>query len=88
MAICYTTSAQVYPVYFADVIKENNKDIVHFEWRPDFQNYDKAIITNLNGETLGQLRYPDNHFRIKKSKQAKEGLEAFNQKRKPNWLNN
>ena len=26
--------------------------------------------------------------KIIKSKQAKEGLEAFNQKRKPNWLNN
>ena len=57
-------SAQIFPVYFADVIKEGNKEILHFEWRPDSEAYDKAIITDADGITLGEVDYPKNTFNI------------------------
>ncbi|WP_430813793.1 hypothetical protein [Carboxylicivirga sp. RSCT41] len=66
LALNVVAKAEVYPVYFADVIKEGKNTTLHFEWRPDFKNYDKAIITNENNKVVGELKYPDNHFSIKK----------------------
>ena len=59
------TKAQVFPVYFVDVIKESNKEILHFEWRPDYKSYDKAIITDESGQVRGEVKYPKNIFNIK-----------------------
>jgi len=53
-------NANPFPVYFADVIKENNKEILHFEWRPDFQSYDKALITDSEGGLIGEVEYHKN----------------------------
>lgn len=61
-------SAKPFPVYFAGVIKENNREILYFEWRPDYQLYDKALITNNKGEVLGQIKYPKNSFDLNKLK--------------------
>jgi len=57
-------SAQIYPVYFADVIREGSKEILHFEWRSDYETYDKAIISD-GGNTLGEVDYPGTAFNIK-----------------------
>jgi len=51
-------NAQIFPVYFADVIKEGNKEILHFEWRPDYLTYDRAVITDHKGEMVAVLSYP------------------------------
>ncbi len=58
--------AKPFPVYFADVIKENNKEILHFEWRPDYGSYDKALITDSEGELIGEVEYPRNKYDITK----------------------
>jgi len=58
LALSSTLNANPFPVYFADVITENNKEILHFEWRPDYQSYDKAIITDSRGELVAELSYP------------------------------
>jgi len=58
-----------FPVYFADIIKEDNAEILHFEWRADFSSYDKALITDSEGNLLGELQYPMNCFDIKNFKQ-------------------
>jgi hypothetical protein len=71
LAVNSLVNAQIYPVYFADVIKENNKDILHFEWRPDYRSYDKAIITDEIGQVLGEVKYPQNIFNIKNSQEQK-----------------
>lgn len=63
-----TQNAKPYPVYFADVIKEINEEILYFEWRPDYQFYDKALITNGKGEVLAQIKYPKNSYDLKKLK--------------------
>ncbi len=59
-------NANPYPVYFADIIEENNQKILHFEWRPDYQSYDKAIITNSKGEVLAEINYPKNSYNVTK----------------------
>lgn len=59
-------NANPYPVYFADVIKEDGKEILIFEWRPDYKSYDKAVITAESGQVLGEVKYPKNIFNIKK----------------------
>lgn len=66
---CHFAAAQgVYPVYFADVIKDQNKVVLHFEWRPDFTGkYDKAIINNAEGAVIVELKYPNNHYVLQKS---------------------
>lgn len=73
--ICLSLSsylnANPYPVYFADVIKENDKEILHFEWRPDYSFYDKAIITDSTDNIIGELKYPNNRFDLKKIKCSK-----------------
>lgn len=58
--------AKPFPVYFADVIKENNKEILHFEWRPDYGSYDKALITDSEGDLIGEVEYPNNKYDITK----------------------
>jgi hypothetical protein len=65
LAIGNYSSAQIYPVYFADVIREGNKEILHFEWRSDYETYDKAIISDAGGNTLGEVDYPGTAFNIK-----------------------
>jgi len=64
LAAHFCTSAQVYPVYFADVIKEGGKEILHFEWRPDFQSYDRALIRDQKGNLVAELSYPLNSLDI------------------------
>lgn len=71
LAVNICINAQVYPVYFADVIKEGKKTTLHFEWRPDFKSYDKAIIRDKRDKIVGELKYPDNLFELKKSKGGK-----------------
>ncbi len=50
--------ANPYPVYFADVIIEDGKEILHFDWRPDYKSYDRAVITDHQGELVAELSYP------------------------------
>jgi len=57
-------NAQIFPVYFADVIREGNKEILHFEWRPDYLAYDRAVITDPMGEMVAVLSYPLNTLDI------------------------
>jgi hypothetical protein len=64
-------NAQVFPVYFADVSENDGKEILHFEWRPDYSFYDKAIITDNSDKLIGELKYPENHFRINESSASK-----------------
>jgi hypothetical protein len=59
-------NANPYPVYFADIIEENNQKILHFEWRPDYQSYDKAVITNSKGKMLAEISYPKNSYNVTK----------------------
>ncbi len=66
LSLSSTLNANPFPVYFADVIKENNKEILHFEWRPDYQSYDKALITDNKGEILAEVSYPNNSYDITK----------------------
>ncbi len=58
------TSAQVFPVYFADVINEEGRDILHFEWRPDYESYDRAIIRDQQGAMVAELSYPLNSLDV------------------------
>jgi hypothetical protein len=51
-------NAQIFPVYFADVSEKDGKEILHFEWRPDYKSYDKAVITDHKGELVAELKYP------------------------------
>ena len=62
LSLCSTLNANPFPVYFADVIKEGNKEILHFEWRPDYRSYDKALITDNKGEVLAEVSYPKNSW--------------------------
>jgi hypothetical protein len=64
LSISSNLSANPFPVYFADVIKEDGKEFLHFEWRSDYKSYDKAVITNERGKILGEVLYPDNMFDI------------------------
>lgn len=64
-------NAQVVPVYFADYFKEADKTILHFEWRPDYSSYDKAIITDDNDSIVAELDYPNNRFVLNNSKSYK-----------------
>jgi hypothetical protein len=52
------SNAQVYPVYFAGVVQEDGKDILHFDWRPDYKYYDRAVITDDQGVMVAELGYP------------------------------
>jgi len=56
--------AKPYPVYFTDVIREKGKEILHFEWRPDYKSYDRAIITDHKGAMVAELGYPLNSLDI------------------------
>ena len=73
LSLSSTLNANPFPVYFADVVKENNKEILHFEWRPDYKTYKKALITDSKGEVLAELSYPNNDYDITNFK-AKEFL--------------
>ena len=53
-----------YPVYYADVFHEQNNIILHFKWRTDYPNYNKAILTNTKGEVLDNVKFPYNTFNI------------------------
>jgi hypothetical protein len=59
-------NANPFPVYFADVITENNKEILHFEWRPDYRSYDKAIIADSKDNIIAEISYPKNSYDISK----------------------
>jgi len=56
LAVHICSNAQVFPVYFADVLEEDGKEILHFEWRPDYISYDKAVITDHKGELVAELK--------------------------------
>jgi hypothetical protein len=56
--------AQPFPVYFADVIRDNGITTLRFDWRPDYKSYDKAVITDDAGNVVGQVNYPLNRFEI------------------------
>ncbi len=60
------TNAQVHPVYFADVIKEGGKEVLHFEWRSDYPYYHKAIISDQNYNILGEVIFPNKTFDLNK----------------------
>jgi hypothetical protein len=64
-------NAQVFPVYFADYFKEDDKTILHFEWRPDYLSYKKAIIMDKHNSIVGEIDYPNNHFILNNSKRYK-----------------
>lgn len=66
LSLSSLVNANPFPVYFADVIKVNKKEILHFEWRPDYQSYDKALITNDSGKVLAEISYPKNSYDITK----------------------
>ncbi len=68
LSISSYIGAQVFPVYFTDVIKEGNIEILHFEWRADSEAYDRAIITDADGISLGEVIYPGNTFNIQSLK--------------------
>ena len=67
--LCFSLSCHLYanpfPVYFADVIREEGKEILHFEWRPDYKSYDRALITDHNGAMVAELGYPLNRKQVK-----------------------
>ncbi|WP_430813791.1 T9SS type A sorting domain-containing protein [Carboxylicivirga sp. RSCT41] len=56
--------AQVHPVYFADVIKEGDEEVLRFDWRPDYDAYDKVVITDINSKVVGEVAFPQNVFDI------------------------
>nr|MQY76667.1 sulfatase-like hydrolase/transferase [Spirochaeta sp.] len=56
--------ANPYPVYFAGVIQDEGKEILHFEWRPDYKSYDRAVITDQKGDLVAELSYPLNSLDI------------------------
>ncbi len=62
LLVCISLSSNLkanpYPVYFADVIIEDGKEILHFDWRPDYKSYDRAVITDHQGELVAELSYP------------------------------
>ncbi len=64
LAVHICSNAQVFPVYFADVLEEDGKEILHFEWRPDYISYDKAVITDHKGELVAELKYPRHSYDI------------------------
>jgi predicted membrane GTPase involved in stress response len=66
LSISSTLNANPFSVYFADVITENNQEILYFEWRPDYRSYDKAIITHDNGEVLAEISSPKSSYDITK----------------------
>lgn len=49
LSLSSNLNANPFPVYFTDVIKEVGKEILIFEWTPDYKTYDKAIITAESG---------------------------------------
>ncbi len=64
LSLSVSLLANPYPVYFAGVIKEEGKMVLHFEWRPDYKSYDKAIITDHKGDLVAELSYPLNSLDI------------------------
>ncbi len=56
--------ANPYPVYFAGVVQEEGKEILYFDWRPDYKSYDRAIITDQKGALVAELCYPLNKLDI------------------------
>jgi len=71
LSLCSYLQANPYPVYFADAIIEDGKEILHFEWRPDYKSYDRAVITGHNGEVDYSNLYvsgPAEKITIKKRK--------------------
>jgi hypothetical protein len=58
------SNAQVFPVYFAAAVQEKDKDILYFDWRPDYKSYDRAIITDQKGAMVAELSYPLNKLDI------------------------
>ncbi len=67
------SNAQVFPVYFAGVVQEDGKDILHFDWRPDYKSYDRAVITDDQGAMVAELGYPLQSLDITKL----QGLEVL-----------
>jgi len=66
LSLSSSLNANPFSVYFADVIKEGNKEILHFEWRPDYRSYDKALIADNKGDVLAEVSYPKNSYDITK----------------------
>jgi hypothetical protein len=70
LLMCLTLSCNLstnsFPVYFADVIKVDGKEFLHFEWRPDYHSYTNALITDNKGEILAEVKYPKNSFDVTK----------------------
>jgi hypothetical protein len=64
LSLSSALNAKPFPVYFADVIKENNKEILYFEWRSDYKSYDKALISDSLGNLLAEVNYPTNSYDI------------------------
>lgn len=51
-------------IYMADVMKEGDKEFLHWEWRPDSPNSTYVLVTTPNGKNIGTTAYPDNTFSI------------------------
>ncbi len=52
----------LYPVYFAELISEEENNFLRWNWRTDNHIYTKAIITTKNGHVLGEVNYPNDKF--------------------------
>lgn len=57
--IQYNPTQSVYPIYYADIFYENGT-LLHFKWRPDFADYEKVLITDLNMNVIDSVFFPDN----------------------------
>lgn len=62
---------EVYPVYFADYMVEENKQYLHWVYRSDFYNYAGVIITDPKDEIIGTVDFPNDTFDLKDYKWSK-----------------
>lgn len=60
----YAEETESRSVYFADVIKEGEKEFLHWEWRADSPNSSYVLITTRNGKNIGKVAYPGKTFSI------------------------
>ncbi len=58
----YSSSVKVLPVYLQDYISDENKNLLHWEYRADESSYYKAVITDADDNTVGEVFYPENTF--------------------------
>lgn len=67
---------EVPSVYFADYMVEANKQYLHWVYRSDFYNYAGVVITDPKGDTVGNVVFPNDTFKLKKYKWSKIYITA------------